>query len=69
MKQIYGFIRQIGYTTAKDATGCAENMSWITDYCRECGAETYAPFNRHAYAIEGDPRASKQVIPECMECK
>ena len=44
-------------------------MSWILDYCRECGAETYEAFNRHAYAIEGDIRASGQVMPECMECK
>ena len=67
--QIYGSIRQIGYTTVKDATGWAENMSWITAMCPKCEGEIYAPFNRHAYAIEGDIRASRQVIPECKECK
>ena len=44
-------------------------MSWTLDYCRECGAETYAPFNRHAYAIEGDIRASEHIKPECLKCK
>ena len=44
-------------------------MSWITEMCSKCEAEIYTEFNRHAYAIDGDPRASKQVIPECMECK
>ncbi len=44
-------------------------MSWITEMCYSCGAEIYEEFNRHAYAIDGDMRASEQIIPECKECK
>ena len=44
-------------------------MSWVLGYCKKCGAETYEAFNRHAYAIDGDIRASEQTMPECKECK
>jgi hypothetical protein len=37
--------------------------------CPKCEAEIYTEFNRHAYAMDDDIRASKQLIPECRECK
>ena len=39
MRQIYGFIREIGYTTAKDATGWTEKMNTI---CLGCGDDMFA---------------------------
>ena len=38
-RQIYGFIREIGYTTVKDATGRTEKMNTI---CLGCGDEMFA---------------------------
>ena len=43
-------------------------MSWILEYCRECGAETYEAFNRHAYAMDDDRRKGEQNVPTCGRC-
>jgi len=44
-------------------------MTWITDWCRMCGNETYTRFNRHAYAMDDDPRKGEQNVPICNDCE
>ena len=43
-------------------------MSWITSMCPKCEDEIYAPFNRHAYAMDNDIRKGEQKAPMCGRC-
>ncbi len=43
-------------------------MSYITDYCRDCGAEMYWDFSRHLFREKTDLRYIEPRQITCLGC-